>query len=92
MDFNLWNIIESGFEKSSKPMNEWNDLEKKTFSLNTKVMNALFCALDKNELHGFLYTKLHMIFDTYSKSHTKAQIELKSQKLIFWFIAISYFA
>ncbi len=42
MDFELWNIVESDFKKSSKPMNEWNDLEKKTFSFNAKVMNALF--------------------------------------------------
>ena len=28
-------------------MNDWNELEKKTFALNTKAMNALFCALDK---------------------------------------------
>ena len=32
-------------------MNHWNDLEKKTFSLNAKAMNALFCALDKNEFN-----------------------------------------
>ena len=32
-------------------MNDWNELEKKTFSLNVKAMNALFCALDKNEFN-----------------------------------------
>ena len=32
-------------------MNEWSDLEKKYFSLNAKAMNALFCALDKNEFN-----------------------------------------
>ena len=32
-------------------MNEWNDFEKKIFSLNAKAMNALFCALDKNEFN-----------------------------------------
>ena len=48
---NLWNIIENGFQKSSLSMNEWNDLEKKTFSLNAKAMNTLFCALDKNEFN-----------------------------------------
>ena len=32
-------------------MNHWNDLENKVFSLNTKAMNALFCALDKNEFN-----------------------------------------
>ena len=32
-------------------MNDWNKLEKKTFALNAKAMNALFCALDKNEFN-----------------------------------------
>ena len=32
-------------------MNEWNDLEKKTFSLNARAMNSLFCALDKKEFN-----------------------------------------
>ena len=51
IDFELWNIIENGFQKSSLPMNDWNELEKKTFALNAKAMNALFCALDKNEFN-----------------------------------------
>ena len=32
-------------------MKECNDLEKKTFYLNAGAMNALFCALDKNEFN-----------------------------------------
>ena len=51
MDFNLWNVVELGFQKSSKPMNKWNNLEKKTFYLNARAMNILFCALDKNEFN-----------------------------------------
>ncbi|CAL9075209.1 unnamed protein product, partial [Musa textilis] len=51
MNFDLWNIIENGFQPSSKPTNEWSDLEKRLFSLNAKAMNALFCALDKNEFN-----------------------------------------
>ena len=51
MDFELWNIIENDFQKSSLPMNDWNELEKKTFTLNAKAMNVLFCALDKNEFN-----------------------------------------
>ncbi|CAL9187605.1 unnamed protein product [Musa hybrid cultivar] len=51
MNLDLWNIVENGFQLPSKPMNEWSDLEKKYFSLNAKAMNALFCALDKNEFN-----------------------------------------
>ena len=39
-------------------MNDWNDLEKKTFSLNAKAMDALFCALDKNEFNRVSICKM----------------------------------
>ena len=42
LNFDLWNIVELGFQTPSKPMNEWNDFEKKLFSLNAKAMNILF--------------------------------------------------
>ena len=51
MDFELWNLVENGFSKSYLPMIDWNELEKKTFALNANAMNALFCALDKNEFN-----------------------------------------
>ena len=51
LNLDLWNIDENGFQLPSKPTNEWSDLEKKYFSLNAKAMNALFCALDKNEFN-----------------------------------------
>ena len=35
----------------SKPSREWNELEKRKGSLNSKAMNALFCALDKKEFY-----------------------------------------
>ena len=34
-----------------KPSSQWSELEKKNISLNSKAMNALFCALDKKEFH-----------------------------------------
>ena len=53
-------------------MNDWNDLEKKTFSLNAEAMNALFCVLDKNEfnrvsIYEMAYNIWH-IFKTYMKA------------------------
>ena len=51
MDFELWTIVENEFQKSSLPMSKWNESEKKVFALNAKAMNALFCALDKNEFN-----------------------------------------
>ncbi|KAH9649036.1 hypothetical protein KPL70_025829 [Citrus sinensis] len=38
-------------EDIPKPSREWNEFEKRKASLNSKVMNALFCALDKKEFH-----------------------------------------
>ena len=65
MDFDLQNVVECGFQKSSKPINEWNDLEKKIFSLNTKAMNALFCALEKNKFNRIsTYETAHDIWYT----------------------------
>ncbi|KAH9800792.1 hypothetical protein KPL71_000795 [Citrus sinensis] len=34
-----------------KPSRDWNEFEKRKASLNSKAMNALFCALDKKEFH-----------------------------------------
>ena len=34
-----------------KPSSQWSELEKKKMSLNSKAMNALFCALDKKEFY-----------------------------------------
>ena len=36
MSFDLWNIVEFGFQTPSKFMNELSDFEKKSFSLNAK--------------------------------------------------------
>ncbi|KAH9742057.1 hypothetical protein KPL70_002837 [Citrus sinensis] len=38
-------------EDIPKPSREWNELEKRKATLNSKVINALFCALDKKEFH-----------------------------------------
>ncbi|KAH9781377.1 hypothetical protein KPL71_008441 [Citrus sinensis] len=38
-------------EDIPKPSWEWNELKKRKASLNSKAMNALFCALDKKEFH-----------------------------------------
>ncbi|CAL9113183.1 unnamed protein product [Musa textilis] len=51
LDLNLWNIVENGFQLSSKPTNEWSDLEKRLFSLNAKAMNALYCSLEKTKFN-----------------------------------------
>lgn len=65
MDFELWNLMKNDFQKSCLPMNDWNELEKKTFALNAKAMNVLFCALDKNE-----FNRLSICETAFDISHT----------------------
>ena len=38
-------------EDIPKPSREWNELEKRKASLNSKAMKASICALDKKDFH-----------------------------------------
>ena len=70
LDFELWNLIKNRFSKSSLPTIDWNELEKKTFALNAKAMNALFCALDKNEFNRVsVYKTAFDIWHTLEVTH-----------------------
>ena len=54
-----------------KPSSQWSELEKRKMSLNSKVMNALFCALDKKEFHRVsscesaqeIWNKLEVVYE-----------------------------
>ena len=66
LDLNLWNIVESCFQKSSTPINEWND----NFSLNARAMNVLFYALNKNEFNRvFIYKMAYEIWHILEITH-----------------------
>ncbi|KAH9698517.1 hypothetical protein KPL71_024037 [Citrus sinensis] len=61
LDYEIWEVVCDGpfmpliknkvGEDIPKPSREWNELEKRKATLNSKSMNALFCALDKKEFH-----------------------------------------
>ncbi|KAH9698224.1 hypothetical protein KPL71_023940 [Citrus sinensis] len=61
LDYEIWEIVCDGpfmpltknevGEDIPKPSRKWNELEKRKATLNSKAMNALFCALDKKEFH-----------------------------------------
>ncbi|KAH9658635.1 Integrase catalytic domain-containing protein [Citrus sinensis] len=61
LDYEIWEVVCDGpflpltktefGEDVPKPSREWNELEKRKASLNSKAMNALFCALDEKEFH-----------------------------------------
>ena len=47
INYELWNIVEAAFEKPRTNYDQWTDDQKKAVNLDAKVMNALFCALNK---------------------------------------------
>ncbi|KAH9705964.1 hypothetical protein KPL70_012065 [Citrus sinensis] len=61
LDYEIWEIANDGSfmpltkhevgEDIPKPSRDWNEFEKRKAYLNSKAMNALFCALDKKEFH-----------------------------------------
>ncbi|KAH9679772.1 hypothetical protein KPL71_026267 [Citrus sinensis] len=61
LDYEIWEVVCDGpfmpltknevGEDIPKPSREWNELEKRKASVNSKAMNALFCAPDKKEFH-----------------------------------------
>ena len=61
LDYEIWEVVCDGpfmpltknevGEDIPKPSREWNELEKRKVSLNSKAMNVLFCALDKKEFY-----------------------------------------
>ena len=61
LNYEIWEVVCDGLfmpltknevgEDIPKPSWEWNELEKRKDSLNSKAINALFCALDKKEFH-----------------------------------------
>ena len=61
LDYEIWEIVNDGpfmpltknevGEDIPKPSRDWNEFDKRKASLNSKAMNALFCALDKKEFH-----------------------------------------
>ena len=54
-----------------KPSSQWSELEKKKLSLNSKAMNALFCALNMKEFHRVsscesaqeIWNKLEVVYE-----------------------------
>ncbi|KAH9658168.1 hypothetical protein KPL70_023385 [Citrus sinensis] len=81
LDYELWEVVCDGpfmpmFKNEvgddiPKPSSQWSELEKRKMSLNSKVMNALFCALDKKEFHRVssyesaqeIWNKLEVVYE-----------------------------
>ena len=61
LDYEIWEVVcHSPFmlvtksevgDDIPKSSRQWSELEKKKISLNSKAINALFCAIDKKKFH-----------------------------------------
>ena len=81
LDYEIWKIIIDGpfmpttkneeGKEIPKPYSQWSGLERKKMSLNSKAMNALFCALDKKEFYKLfscesayeIWKKLEVVYE-----------------------------
>ncbi|KAH9678882.1 hypothetical protein KPL71_025892 [Citrus sinensis] len=85
LDYEIWEVVCDGpfmpmFKDEvggdiPKPSSQWSELEKRKMSLNSKAMNALFCALDKKEFHRVsscesaqeIWNKLEVVYEGTNK-------------------------
>ena len=65
-DLNVWDVIEDDLTFPSKlvdgvmvpkPKQEWNELNRRNFQLNAKVVYTLQCSMDKNEYNRICQCK-----------------------------------
>src|SRR5436190_685935 len=47
----IWQIVESAYTPPTTPVDKWSTNDKKLMQTNAKAMNALFCALERNEFN-----------------------------------------
>ncbi|KAH9686494.1 hypothetical protein KPL70_014367 [Citrus sinensis] len=81
LDYEIWEVVCDGpfmptfkdevGDDIPKPSSQWSELEKRKMSLNSKAMNALFCALDKKEFYRVsscesaqeIWNKLEVVYE-----------------------------
>ena len=51
LNYELWNIVKAPCTKPTTNYDAWNEEQKKSVNLDAKVMNAFFCALNKEEFN-----------------------------------------
>ena len=69
-NYDLWNIVEATYTKPSTNYNAWTEDQKKNANLDAKMMNALFCALTKEEFNRVsTATSAHQIWHTLQVTH-----------------------
>jgi len=70
LNYDLWNIVEASYTKPTTNYNAWSEDQKKNANLDAKAMNALFCALTKEEFNRVsTATSAHQIWHTLQVTH-----------------------
>ena len=81
--YEFWNIVEAAFEKPHTNYNQWNNKQKKSINLDANAMNALFCALNKEEFNYMsTTTSAHQIWQTLQVTHEGTN-KVKELKFLF---------
>ena len=90
VDYDVWDIIDTGYTPLTEIVNgivtpkrksRWDANEKKLYSIDSKAMNALICALDKTEYNRISIVIQPRKFGILWKSHTKELLRLKNPVL-----------
>ena len=70
INYELWNIVEAAYTKPTTNYTAWSDDQKKNANLDAKAMNALFCALTKEEFNRVsTATSANQIWNTLQVTH-----------------------
>ena len=79
--YELWNVVETKYEKPTTPFAEWTTSQRNNANLDSKAMNALFCALDKNEFNRVsTATSAYDIWHTLEVTH-EGTTKVKESKI-----------
>ena len=83
--FNLeiWQIVESAYTPPTTSVDAWTANDKKLMQTNAKAMNALFCALERNEFNRVSNCKTaHEIWHILEVTH-EGTTRVKESKILF---------
>ena len=81
IDFELWEIVENSYTMPQSSRDQWSNEEKKLYTLNSKAMNALYCALNEVEYNRIsLCTSAHDIWEKLQVTH-EGTSQVKESKI-----------
>ena len=89
LNYELQNIVEASYTKPTTNYSAWNEEQKKSINLDAKAMNALFCALNKEEFnHVSTARSANQIWQILQVTH-KDTNKVKNLKFLFLFTGLN---